>query len=594
MESQHALQVRSEPAGVSLIVPARNEGARLRPLLAAVEKVATYLHEVVLVLDGCTDDSREIVSDVLVHWPATTPFRLVERPLSQGKAEAVLAGLRVATGQYACLWDADLEYDLSALPAIVAFAYPGVLVSGCRESGRGWKSLAANAVTRSVLKRWGTPPFDVLTGVHLAERAWMRGVLEHGFVTGYALEAVLVRHALRDGLSCPCAEVPYHARSIAEGRGVRLRHLWGILRAAHGSRRDSKAPKAQDRAALIGLLVGTALALALVLGLPAAHAAAAGSSLPTSGKKGKIFNPLTDTNWKDMFPIVIGGVNATGASQPPTVNEPAVCLCPSHFFGFPVPGVGLSFWQPSYVVEVTRHPGRLLTLGGADVLGKAFKFEASPQRGNSANSENEGENHQQVHWYAYPLFKIIGLGISSLCTSMQGTFDLAAITEVDPTWQNDLWAIVLSPDAALFAGPIAQLACVADAASAAVWYPLDPLFWCAGSWGSAYPFSSNANTASSDTQTNALELAKFLARESRFGLVLATITPAAMCSSFWSPVWIKTQWRVDPIYPHPIHGHPIYIGQTPIRWGFIPPANYPTEQDSAYLLWQARQCCIRT
>lgn len=307
---------------------------------------------------------------------------------------------------------------------------------------------------------------------------------------------------------------------------------------------------------------------------------------------GTIFNPLTDPNWAaDLFPITVMGVSM-GGSQPPTVNEPPVCICPSHFFGVPMPGIGITYWEPTFVAEVTRHPGKLLTLGGANVL-PGFQQETGPANGNASGSTNNGENRAQVHWYTYPLFKIIGMFVDTACFNDEGGFNLASVSEVDPTWQNDIWANIFSPEATLFANPVMQLACVADAVSASVSYPLDPLFWCAGAWGSAYPFSGNPNTQSSDQGSNALVMSKFLAREFRLGLMWDTIGPQAECFAVPSPIWIKTEFRVDPIYPHPVYGSPIYIGQTSVRWGLIPPANYPTEQDSAYLLWVAHQCCLR-
>jgi conjugal transfer pilus assembly protein TraU len=306
----------------------------------------------------------------------------------------------------------------------------------------------------------------------------------------------------------------------------------------------------------------------------------------------QFYNPISDTNWGDMFPITIGGVRM-GGDQPPTIFEPTVCICPSHFFGYPIPGFGITYWEPAFVVEVTRHPGRLTTLGQNNVLGNAYDTETGPGGGNSAKGDHEGEDRKQVHWYSYPLFRILGVEINSLCTNDEGGFDLAAITEVDPSWQNDVWAAVLSPENAMFANPIMQATCAVDALAAAVSYPLDPLFWCAGAWGTVYPFSGNPHSTSSDQQSNALTLSKFLARQFRTGMMLDTIGPQATCSAQFSPVWVKTQFRVDPIYPHPTFGHPIYVGQTEFRWGMIPPANYPLWQDSSYLLWVAHQCCLR-
>jgi len=309
--------------------------------------------------------------------------------------------------------------------------------------------------------------------------------------------------------------------------------------------------------------------------------------------QGRMVDPLADPNGSaDLLPISIAGVSV-GGNPPPTIHEPTVCECPSHFFGIPMVGVGITYWEPTFVAEVTHHPGRRLTLDGDDVL-SSYQQEFGAVNGNSSQSTHHGENRAQVHWYVYPIFKPLGFGyLDGVCLNNEGTFDLAGLTEVDPTWQDDIWANIFSPESALFANPVMQLAYVADAVAASVSYPLDPLFWCAGAWGPVYPFSGNPNTQSSDQGSDALVMSKYLAREFRLGLMWATIGPEAICSSTPSPVWFKTEFRVDPIYPHPIYGSPIYIGQTEVRWGLIPPANDPTEQDAAYLLWVAHQCCLR-
>jgi len=220
---------------ISLIVPARNEGDRLKTFLSDLMIQATRLHrilQVVVVLDACTDESAQIVREMALIWPPGCTLTAVEVEPSQGKAHAVWCGLSAVTGHFALLWDADLEYGLCALPALVDAASTCTLVSGRRQAGLGWKSRLANVMARLLLRRHGRPPADVLTGVHLAEAAWLRSTLHTVRPGGYTLEATLVREALRCRLYLYDVPVAYNPRSIAEGRGVRWYHLPSILRAA--------------------------------------------------------------------------------------------------------------------------------------------------------------------------------------------------------------------------------------------------------------------------------------------------------------------------------------------------------------------------
>lgn len=578
---------------ISLIVPAHNEGARLRAFFKALYDLPAPapICDLVIVLDHCTDDSADICRDAAV--PPGIGLHVIERSEGRGdKAAAVAAGLNAVVGEYVCLWDADLEYDLSALPEMCAAAGVGILVSGRRRAGMGWKSRLANTLVRTTLNKWGWPPSDVLTGVHLAETRWLCSMFARARPAGYALETAIVRTALADDLHMTNVDVPYTPRTIDEGRGIRWFHLFGLLvmagRKLAPARQDGSGAKGSEnqKTAVASHIAPVLLAGMAALGMgfgfvsPPAHA--------------YFFNPMTDTNWNDMLPISIGGVSM-GGGQPPIVYEPPVCVCPSHFYGGPMPGIGVTFWEPMYVAEVVRHPGKLITLSGTNVLGGAFKSEMGPAAGRSSgeNHASRGANRAQVHWYTYPLFGIIGAEINTICGTAETPFSLAGMTEIDPIWQDDLWSNVLSPESVLFATLPMQLACLADAVSATVAYPLSPLFWCAGAWGSVYPFSGNPNSQSSDQQSNALVLSKYIAMESRVGFMWATVGPEAVCSAAPSPIWIKGQWRFDPIYPLPTFGAPIYIGQSEVRWGMSPPANYPDHQDSAYLIWQGEQCCVR-
>lgn len=56
---------------------------------------------------------------------------------------------------------------------------------------------------------------------------------------------------------------------------------------------------------------------------------------------------------------------------------------------------------------------------------------------------------------------------------------------------------ILNPEAVIFANPIAQGACAADAVASAAKTSVDALFWCAGSQGSMYPFNGWVSNESS-------------------------------------------------------------------------------------------------
>lgn len=329
----------------------------------------------------------------------------------------------------------------------------------------------------------------------------------------------------------------------------------------------------------LGLLAG-ALLLALV-GMPA-HAQV--------GCTGRLFDPVADPNWNDMFPINIAGSASGPNSDPSQMAEPAVCTCPD-ILGIPYIGMGVTFWAPQYVAEVERVPGCLATLGGIGAMPE-FAMEQSEQA--DTVSHEKGEiSRMQVNWYQYPVFGALKVLQRLKCVNSVTDASLVWTTPIDPTWQNDLWGIIYNPESVLFANPLAISACAVDAVASSYRFPIDAMFWCVGTWGTLYPLTGNGNIQFSNQSTNGLILGKFLAKEYRLGAMEATTGPQNECSAHISPVWVKSQFRVDEIGPTVTQGDPVYFGKTEFTWGLFPPANYPTHESSEYLLWVGEQCCIK-
>jgi len=78
------------------------------------------------------------------------------------------------------------------------------------------------------------------------------------------------------------------------------------------------------------------------------------SSYAAGSCHGSFFNPITDPNWGNLFPITILGVSLGGGHNPPTLYEPPICICPSRILGIPMIGIGITFWEPLYIAEVQR------------------------------------------------------------------------------------------------------------------------------------------------------------------------------------------------------------------------------------------------
>ncbi|ETT05724.1 TraU domain protein, partial [Providencia alcalifaciens F90-2004] len=84
-----------------------------------------------------------------------------------------------------------------------------------------------------------------------------------------------------------------------------------------------------------------------------------------------------------------------------------------------------------------------------------------------------------VHWYKYPLTYWLNIIMSLGCLE-KGDMDIAYLSELDPLWNDSSLSSIIAPEAFVFANPIAQGACAADAIASVTGRPLNALFWCAG------------------------------------------------------------------------------------------------------------------
>jgi glycosyltransferase involved in cell wall biosynthesis len=103
----------------SVVIPAYNEGSRLRPTL---DKVLSYIAqrgcdaEVIVVNDGSRDNTADIVRELAQSHAA---LRLVENPGNRGKGYSVRNGMLHAQGRIVIFSDADLSSPIEEVPRLL-------------------------------------------------------------------------------------------------------------------------------------------------------------------------------------------------------------------------------------------------------------------------------------------------------------------------------------------------------------------------------------------------------------------------------------------------------------------------------------------
>lgn len=290
---------------------------------------------------------------------------------------------------------------------------------------------------------------------------------------------------------------------------------------------------------------------------------------------------ILKADYTAMFPLRIAGIPIIPGRMPDiggSVSSP-ICICKD-----PIPRIGIpvSFFEPSRLIEVVKDPYCFPSMGfGLPTSGGAI----------GGTSGDDGVGNQstfyQAHYYIFPIYALLELLTDFICLQSTG-FDMAYITEVDPLWNNDTLSAIINPEALLFGNPIANLACMADAVSSAVFQPLDPLFWCKGSWGNAYPLTGQTG-ADGYIEASASVAASLIYKLHRQLILWGSWGQAGLCGYYPAPIWRKSAYRLQIVTPIP-SPYATTIGTTGMLWSFG--KNPPFIGDNfSYLLFKKRECC---
>ena len=106
---------------LSIVIPVYNGAKSVPELVGALEKLSIDGgHEIILVVDGSPDNSLEVCSSLLSG--ARVPVTLVNLARNYGEHNAVITGLRYASGAHVITMDDDLQNPPSEVERLLAFA----------------------------------------------------------------------------------------------------------------------------------------------------------------------------------------------------------------------------------------------------------------------------------------------------------------------------------------------------------------------------------------------------------------------------------------------------------------------------------------
>jgi len=99
---------------LSIVIPCFNERETILSLLEAVRDAPIANKEIILVDDGSTDGTRELLTSL-----KSEDLRVIFHQQNKGKGAALRTGFSAALGDICIVQDADMEYDPQEYPLVI-------------------------------------------------------------------------------------------------------------------------------------------------------------------------------------------------------------------------------------------------------------------------------------------------------------------------------------------------------------------------------------------------------------------------------------------------------------------------------------------
>jgi glycosyltransferase involved in cell wall biosynthesis len=216
---------------LSIIMPIYNEETTVEQIIDQVLAVslsdtegAEIEKEILLVDDGSTDETRAI----LRGYEGREGFRILLHKRNGGKGRAVRTGLEHATGDIIIIQDADLEYDPSDYPAVLAPILNGKadVVYGSRFKGSGRAFLATHYYGNKLITFVANVLYNTcLTDLETCYKAFRREVFDkvHLRCNTFDIEPEITAKVFKNKFRVHEVPISYSGRDFSEGKKITWR-----------------------------------------------------------------------------------------------------------------------------------------------------------------------------------------------------------------------------------------------------------------------------------------------------------------------------------------------------------------------------------
>ena len=222
---------------LSVVIPCYNEIDFIEEVLERVREVG-LAHEIVIVDDGSTDGTR----DILHRWQAEghDDLRIIFHEKNMGKGAALVTGFAAATGDILLIQDADLEYDPRDYPKLIQPIREGIspvvygsrFLGGPRKAMNFWNMIANKGLTLSTNILYNAILSDMETCYKVFRREVVQDMKIHA--RGFEFEPEFTAKILKRGIFIYEVPISYNGREWDEGKKIKWhdapKALWTLLK----------------------------------------------------------------------------------------------------------------------------------------------------------------------------------------------------------------------------------------------------------------------------------------------------------------------------------------------------------------------------
>ena len=222
---------------LSVLIPVHNEESTTEEVIRRVSEVdLNGMEREIIVIDDASTDGT---AGKLEQYRGRPDLVLLSHEANRGKGAAIRTGLASVTGDIVIIQDADLEYDPSEYPKLVAPIVEGEadVVYGSRFKGRVEDMALPNLVANKILA-WAA---TLLFFRRVTDEATCYKVFRADLLRSFDLKCErfefcpeVTAKTLKGGYRLVEVPITYRARSVEAGKKIQVRDgfeaLWTLVR----------------------------------------------------------------------------------------------------------------------------------------------------------------------------------------------------------------------------------------------------------------------------------------------------------------------------------------------------------------------------